>query len=318
MVKIAIAGGTGELGREVTEALVATGKHDITVLTRAVRSDIPGVTQRAVDYDDHDGLAQALHGIHTVLSFVNQLMEAPDKNCQKSLIDACISAGVKRFAPSEYGSLGKVDLPFWKKKKATREYLEQVNRHAKVLEYTLFQPGLLLDYLATPFKTSKYVTPLDTFIGFQDRRAIVVEGHEDAVLTLTAVRDIVGVVVQAVDYDGEWPRLGGVRGNRVTVSTILEVGARIRGRPFSVERVQVEDLERGRLNTSWSLGKPHPGFTPEQTGQMEAMLQTVLISILLSVVKEDWEVSDAWNKCLPDFRFTDIESFLDEVWKGKD
>lgn len=100
---------------------------------------------------------------------------------------------------------------------------------AQVLEYTLFQPGLFLDYLASPYKTAKYVTPLDTFIDFQNRRAIVVDGHDDAIMTLTTVQDIAGVVARAVEYDGEWPKIGGIRGNRVTVSQILEIGEKVRG-----------------------------------------------------------------------------------------
>lgn len=87
-----------------------------------------------------------------------------------------------------------------------------------------------MDYLASPHKTAKYVTPLDTFIDFQNRRAIVVEGHEDAVMTFTAVRDIAGVVAAAVELeDGEWPETGGVAGSRVTVKQVVAMGERIRG-----------------------------------------------------------------------------------------
>lgn len=100
---------------------------------------------------------------------------------------------------------------------------------SQVLDYTLFQPGLFLDYLASPHRTTKHVTPLDTFIDFQNRRAIVVDGHDDAILTLTTVRDIAGVVARAVDLAGDWPKVGGIRGNRVTVSQILEIGERVRG-----------------------------------------------------------------------------------------
>lgn len=62
----------------------------------------PGVTLRAVNYDDKSELIEALQGIHTVLSFI-QLLSDPENNSQKNLIDAAIVAGVKRFAPSEWG-----------------------------------------------------------------------------------------------------------------------------------------------------------------------------------------------------------------------
>jgi hypothetical protein len=88
---------------------------------------------------------------------------------------------------------------------------------------------MFLDYLASPYKTAKYVTPLDTFIDFQNRRAIVVEGHEDAVMTLTTVQDIAGIVAAAVDLRSGWPETGGIRGNRVTVSEIIKIGEKVRG-----------------------------------------------------------------------------------------
>jgi hypothetical protein len=47
-------------------------------------------------------LTNALHGIHTVLSYL-QLIHDPESKAQKLLIDAAVAAGVKRFAPSEYG-----------------------------------------------------------------------------------------------------------------------------------------------------------------------------------------------------------------------
>lgn len=104
-----------------------------------------------------------------------------------------------------------------------------MNKNGKVLEYTLFQPGLFLDYLAYPHKTAKYVTPLQTVFDFENCRALIVDGHEDAVMTFTSAKDLAGIVAQAVDYDGEWPRVWGIQGNKTTPAQLLEIGARVRG-----------------------------------------------------------------------------------------
>jgi hypothetical protein len=61
-----------------------------------------------VNYDDKIELVEALQGIHTVLSFI-QLLSDPENKSQKNLIDAAIVAGVKRFAPSEWGRPVKSD-----------------------------------------------------------------------------------------------------------------------------------------------------------------------------------------------------------------
>jgi hypothetical protein len=47
--------------------------------------------------------------------------------------------------------------------------------------------------------------------------------------TLTTVQDLTNVVAAAVDYEGEWPEIGGVKGNEVTDEVILEIGERVRG-----------------------------------------------------------------------------------------
>jgi uncharacterized protein YbjT (DUF2867 family) len=106
-----------EVGREIIDALVAMKKHEITIFSRNVSGDqydteavqkpafdgnAPGVTWRAVNYDNKSELIEALRGIHTVLSFI-QLLADPENTAQKNLIDAAIAAGVKRFAPSQWG-----------------------------------------------------------------------------------------------------------------------------------------------------------------------------------------------------------------------
>lgn len=69
-------------------------------------------------------------------------------------------------------------------------------------------------------------------IDFQNRRAIVVDGH-DSIMTFTTVQDLAAVVARAVEYEGEWPVNGGICGNKVTVSQILEIGEKVRGAPKS-------------------------------------------------------------------------------------
>lgn len=106
MVRIAIAGGSGNVAQEILDVLVATKKHDILLLSR---QDAPtgqttqGVIWVKANYEDPKQLVQILQGVHTVLSFVITQTD-PASTVQKNLIDAAIQAGVKRFAPSEWGS----------------------------------------------------------------------------------------------------------------------------------------------------------------------------------------------------------------------
>jgi hypothetical protein len=96
-----------------------------------------------------------------------------------------------------------------------------------------------LDYLATPYKTAKYLEPLNTMIDFQHRRAIVVDGY-DAIMTYTTVKDLAAVVARAVDLDGEWPVIGGIRGNRVSISQILKIGEKVRGVYYPAHQIKIK------------------------------------------------------------------------------
>lgn len=102
-------------------------------------------------------------------------------------------------------------------------------RSSKVLEYTLFQPGLFLNYLAYPYKTSRHLDPLQSVFDFHNCRAIMVDGHEDAIMTVTTVADLAVVVSRAVDHEGLWPAVMGIQGNRLTFSQIIEIARRVRG-----------------------------------------------------------------------------------------
>lgn len=62
----------------------------------------PGIAEhKHVDYQDLDCLTAALDGVDVVLSFILPFADK-DGVAQKTLIDAAIKAGVRRFAPSEW------------------------------------------------------------------------------------------------------------------------------------------------------------------------------------------------------------------------
>lgn len=114
------------MAREIIDELVLTKKHEIILLSRNVSrpwqydsthcrdtntngDQAPsgeetryGVTWQKVDFGNKEELVDALRGTHTVLSFI-QTLNDKDHMSQKNLIDAAVTAGVKRMAPSEWG-----------------------------------------------------------------------------------------------------------------------------------------------------------------------------------------------------------------------
>lgn len=64
---------------------------------------------------------------------------------------------------------------------------------------------------------------------FENRRAIMREGGDDDTIVLTTVQDLAGVVARAIDYEGEWPVVGGVRGSRISIKELIALAEEIRG-----------------------------------------------------------------------------------------
>jgi hypothetical protein len=163
----------------------------------------------------------------------------------------------------------------------------------------------------------------------------MVDGHEDAIMTLTTVTDLASIVARAVDYEGRWPAVGGIQGNRVTFSQIVEIASKIRGRlpqiewycastiytltifapgPITVDKVKIDALEAGKLDTSWNMTAVHHAVSEDDAG---ALLKTVSIGMLLSSTKGAWDISDDFNKLFPDHEFSGVEDFLATVWGQK-
>jgi saccharopine dehydrogenase-like NADP-dependent oxidoreductase len=97
----------GNIGEPIFNALVASNKFELTVLTRTNSSftlptSADNVKVVKVDYSDHNALVEALKGHDALLITIGDLSTLA-KNSM-ALIDAAVDAGVKRVLPSEYSS----------------------------------------------------------------------------------------------------------------------------------------------------------------------------------------------------------------------
>lgn len=147
-------------------------------------------------------------------------------------------------------------IPVYAAKDRIREHLEALNRDQKVclptrhlghsslrlklghksltpkrlqvLKYTLFQPGLFLNYFTHPYPSAKHLVMSVHCIDFENRQAILIDDGNQPV-TFTSVQDLAAVVAEALDYPHEWPTVGGVRGWRTTSADLVKLGETLRG-----------------------------------------------------------------------------------------
>ncbi|KAH7104112.1 hypothetical protein BKA62DRAFT_693590 [Auriculariales sp. MPI-PUGE-AT-0066] len=132
---IAIVGVGGHSGRYMTEALLATGKHVVTALTRlGSTSSLPtGIKSVTVDYTDKDGLVAALRGqdVLIITLSVNVVEVA-----HPILVEAAAAAGVSWILPNSFGpdTSGTIDsgvfedVPFFATQPAQREHILSLGR----------------------------------------------------------------------------------------------------------------------------------------------------------------------------------------------
>lgn len=150
-MNVAVAGGTGFLGREITRALLDAG-HAVTVLSRSKQGQFPTDPRVAwvrADVTEPAGLAQALAGIEAVVDavqFPNSPIENPRKGYTferidlggtRNLVDAARAAGVQHFIGLS-GVGAAEDAPYhWLRFK----WQEEQYIMASGLRYTIFRPS---------------------------------------------------------------------------------------------------------------------------------------------------------------------------------
>lgn len=87
-----------------------------------------------------------------------------------------------------------------------------------------------MNYLAGIRKIAAHIKPTTfTMVDHKEGRARAPGGVTNKV-TYTAIHDFVNIVVKAVDYEGEWPTIGGINGNTLSLAEEIAIGERVRGK----------------------------------------------------------------------------------------
>lgn len=240
-----------------------------------------------------------------------------DVDCvaQKNLIHACINAGVKRFAPSEWGIKNGSQVSLYANKDETARYLHELGAQDKLngLQYCLFQPSVLADYFAHPFPLSPGLITWPFFIDLHNRRAMLLDDG-NIKFSVTAATDVSAILSLALSDDRSWPTIGGMRGTTTTSNELIALGKKIRGGEWTIEHVSSEDILNGELKTSWVPGMLHPAIPLDKREQHS---KGFIIRFFKAMLLGCWEVSDEWNQRFPEYEFLGLEEYLTKAWAGK-
>ncbi|KAK1146971.1 hypothetical protein N8T08_002299 [Aspergillus melleus] len=239
MVNVAIAGGTGDVGKTIVEVM-QTSPHQAFILSR--QSSTSSENTIAVDYSNIDELVLLLeqNNIHTVISAF--AIEGDSlATSQRNLIQAAAqSKTTKRFIPSGYA------IPY---PAAAVKSLPQLKDHFQALdqlresglEWTIFYNGIFLDYYGTPAMKSN-LKPNVCVIDVANKVAAI-PGDGNTPVTFTYTYDLARFIVAALDLE-KWAEESRVVGDELTWNQFVALAEESRGSKFDVCYDDVEKLKR--------------------------------------------------------------------------
>ncbi|KAL6406666.1 hypothetical protein AUP68_09467 [Ilyonectria robusta] len=310
MVNVAIAGGTGGVGRAIVEAIKNDPRHTAVVLSRkSTGAEDLGLPIVEVDYESVDSLTEVLekHNINTVISTLALHIHGVGEAQLKLIRAADKSSVTKRFVASSWAVRAAEHyvkmLPHGYQHVAAYAELEKTN-----LEWTAFNIGWFLEYFGMPHvKTCIQQT---TFVVDMAGKSASIPGDGKQKMTFTYSLDVAKFVIAALDLP-KWDRDTIVIGDKMTWEEFVKLAEEARGEKFTVTYDSVEKLKSGEITEL-------PGQVAAYSYFPKKWVQG-LFSVFGYWVTEsvfDFPDEKALNKKFPDIKVTTVKEMLSH-WKGK-
>ncbi|KAM0468511.1 hypothetical protein ACHAP7_010809 [Fusarium lateritium] len=334
MSVVAVAGGSGSIGRSVVEAILADGKFEVVILSRKVDPELEktlGVRIVAVDYSNPDAIATLLeeNHINTVISGLSS--HAPTEH-ESNLIQAASRSSItKRYIPSAWGCKFRpehTNVPLAVAKLAFFKQLEQTT-----LEWTVIASGVFLDYWGMP-KIKTYLTPFTQVLDIAGKKAGI-PGTGDQPVVFTCSEDVGKFTARLLTLEN-WEPVSYIIGDKLTWEEFvklaqevtgacyleilldsLEVIALLRrlikdvaGERFEVTYDSVELLKSGKITELPSHVSAYE-FLPKET------LQDILSQFGLLFVEGlfDFKPKQSLNDLFPEIKPKSAREVLEIGWK---
>ncbi|KAL7927056.1 hypothetical protein ACQKWADRAFT_308974 [Trichoderma austrokoningii] len=294
MVTVAVAGGGSTIASNITDAILASKKHQLVVLSRSPQPDLEskGAAVKVVDYASHEQLTKALEGVHTVLSCI-WTYDSAIATSQLALLEAAKEAKVKRFAPSEWAIPAYDKVSYYKVKESVWEAVKKSG-----LEYTRFINGLWLNVWGANAPREEAVARAG-YLGppliFDIKAGTAsIPGDGSCKMAFTDMRDIGKYVTAALDFD-KWDEDSVIVGEKLSINEFAA----------QVEKVTGKTLEK----TYFSLDQLNV-LIAENTDPM----MTIIYQYLKLIEEGDTDLTANINQRVPEVKPLTLEAFLTRHW----
>ncbi|KAJ0122445.1 hypothetical protein J7T55_002958 [Diaporthe amygdali] len=309
MVNVAIAGGTGAVGRSLVEAMASQETHHAMILTR--KGSNKGENALApvfnVDYSDVDALKSFLeeHNVHTVISAFG-ITATSLATSQLNLIKAADASSVtKRFIPSSfaipYPEDGVAILPPLEHYFISLKALEETS-----LEWAVVHNGTFLDYFAPP--ALKTYHPHSVLVLDMEHNAAGIPGDGNTLVTFTYTMDVARFVVAAVDLE-KWPRELRIIGDELTFNEFVAIAEEVKGVKFHVAYDDVKKLKASKVTELPGHAASYDKFPKERLQWFLAIFEMWMATGRGRVPREG-----ILNEMFPDIKPLTARKMLEEYW----
>lgn len=313
MVTVAIAGGTGGVGRTIVEELVGQDKHEILILSRKANK-IPGLESVRVieaDYEDVASVKESLkkHNVDVVISALALFAEESAK-AQMNLIQAAIDSGsVKRFMPSEYGvnysHPGVLEFH-----PAAKWWLDAADLlRSSHLDFTRVMFGWFSDYFGMPHCKSN-MKPFKYALDFDNRKAAL-PGDGKASVTFLHSTDVAKYIAALLDEEKRWPEFSAFASDKLTWNKVVETAERVTGEKWEVTYDPIDKLEQGQA-TLFEQPEGSYGLPEDATRSMMAEFGVMAVKGIMDITGEGLR-----NDVFPEVHPITVEALMQKAWGSR-
>ncbi|KAH7067628.1 hypothetical protein BKA63DRAFT_522522 [Paraphoma chrysanthemicola] len=305
---VAVAGGTGKLGRTIVDALVAHDGYKVFILGReatARSANGLSVDILIIDYNDVDSVVDVLeaNNIDTVIS---TLGSTSSPKSELALIRAAQRSKITtRYIPSTWGISCTPEAAAIFPTIGTKiDYLDVLADTA--LEYTAVSNGVFLDYYGYP-KAKSYMGSLPRVIDIAENAAAI-PGSGDVPVVFSYSLDV-GQFIVALLSQPRWEKESIIIGDKITWNDFLVLAEDVKGVKFKVSHDSLDMLQEGCTTELPSQRRLYPKFPKE-------MLQRTCATfgILFEKGFFDFNRRGTLNEIFPEIKTKSVKAFLEETW----
>ncbi|KAI8271205.1 hypothetical protein K4K58_000083 [Colletotrichum sp. SAR11_239] len=299
---VAIAGGTGDVGRTIVDQLVRSGK-DFIVPSPPSTS---GPRFVAINYDDIQEASKTLeaYNVDAILSALN--IEGPSDQSQLNLIAAAdLSQITRRFIPSEFA--GYAPLGETVEDAMTGPGLRAAKALAKTgLVFTRVASGMFMDYFGLP-NIPSHLRPFQWGLNVPARKAAI-PGNGDEQFSVTYSKDLARFLDRLLD-ETSWPEWSIISGTDTCMNELVSLAEKVTGDKFDVVYDPVEDLQKGKATLVFEDGASYGG--------MDSALMAAMLGLSIAQNEMLLPKDGRLNQKFPDIQPISVERFMAEAWTKK-